>query len=321
MRSPKYRRRPDRNTGFVEWRGRRYHFPGRYGSPESLKAYHDFCRQNLNQKAPVVSSAGPVPTIAVLVRAYLDHALSYYGAGQEYDHFRSLAAILLREAGDCPVEEFGPQRLARIREAAITGSWIRPGERYRAWSRMHTNRQVNRIRRMFKWGVSQEVVSAAVLTGLQALEPLRAGKTLARETEPVAPVPVEHVYACQMVATRVLACQQFVSMVQPHFERRLPMGVIDNPAEVTMPAAGFLAPVPGRVLPKWEIGPRFSRLCGRAPLGRISHGDASHSGVAHRPAEHHVRRGSLLGRCRAGVISALSGQSGNVNTPGRHGDK
>jgi hypothetical protein len=50
------------------------------------------------------------------------------------------------------------------------------------------NQRIRRIRRMFRWGVEHELVSATVLHALQAIPGLKLGRTEARETELVKPV-------------------------------------------------------------------------------------------------------------------------------------
>ena len=47
---------------------------------------------------------------------------------------------------------------------------------------------MNRLRHIVKWGVENELASAAVLADLKCVAPLRYGKTEAKETEPVKPV-------------------------------------------------------------------------------------------------------------------------------------
>lgn len=83
------------------------------------------------------------------------------------------------------VVEFGPLSLKSIRQTLID-------EQH---SRVWINRQINRIRRIFKWGVENEIVPAAILQALQAVAPLKKGRSAAREMPPVKPVPEEHVTA------------------------------------------------------------------------------------------------------------------------------
>ncbi|MEQ8637444.1 hypothetical protein [Gimesia maris] len=45
------------------------------------------------------------------------------------------------------------------------------------WSRPYINRQVNRIRRMFRWGTENELVPPNVLHALCAVSPLKRGRS------------------------------------------------------------------------------------------------------------------------------------------------
>jgi integrase len=100
---------------------------------------------------------------------------------------------MIRDAMSClkdlyaslPVCQFSPKRLKAVREAMIA----------KDWTRRHVNKQVGRVRRIFKWGVSEELVPPSVFHGLQTVEPLRKGRSEARETKPVKPVADEVVNA------------------------------------------------------------------------------------------------------------------------------
>ena len=54
---------------------------------------------------------------------------------------------------------------------------------------------MNRVRLVFKWAVSEEMVPASVYHGLLAVAGIRRGKGGVRESEPVKPVPQAHVDA------------------------------------------------------------------------------------------------------------------------------
>jgi hypothetical protein len=56
------------------------------------------------------------------------------------------------------VSDFGPLRLKRVREAMIQ----------RGWCRNHINQQVGRIKRVFKWGVQNELVEPSIFYGIHA---------------------------------------------------------------------------------------------------------------------------------------------------------
>lgn len=61
------------------------------------------------------------------------------------------------------------------------------------WCRNHINQQLGRIKRMFKWGVENELIPPSLFHAVQAVRGLRAGRSDARESPPVKPVPEEHI--------------------------------------------------------------------------------------------------------------------------------
>ncbi|MEP0848414.1 MAG: site-specific integrase [Phycisphaerae bacterium] len=129
------------------------------------------------------------PTVGAVIRAYWRWAKGYY-------HIKHSAAIksalkLLRQHhGQTPAADFGPKKLRLLREAMITGFSGDQGSR-RPWSRKYINAQVQRVRHMFKWASAREMVPVTVYQSLGALEPLRRGRTKARENQRVGPVPDE----------------------------------------------------------------------------------------------------------------------------------
>jgi hypothetical protein len=64
----------------------------------------------------------------------------------------------------------------------------RPG-----WCRTHANRQIKRVCQVFSWAVGQEMIAAQVHQALLAVEPLRKGRSEARETAPIRCVAEQHV--------------------------------------------------------------------------------------------------------------------------------
>ena len=57
------------------------------------------------------------------------------------------------------------------------------------------NKNIDRIRRTVKWGVESEKVPPEVLAALVAVRGLGKGRSDARETAPVKPVPLDRVEA------------------------------------------------------------------------------------------------------------------------------
>jgi integrase len=70
------------------------------------------------------------------------------------------------------------------------------------WCRPYVNKQINRIRHVFKWAVSDEIVPGSVHYALQAMSGLRRGRSDAYEPEAVKPVPIEMVEAIQPFVSR-----------------------------------------------------------------------------------------------------------------------
>lgn len=87
--------------------------------------------------------------------------------------FRKLKALF----GPTPVSEFGPRSLKTLMAA-----WVDDGI-----VRKMVNNRTGCVKRMFRWAVSEELISAEVYQRLQAVEGLRAGRTDATDNAPVKP--------------------------------------------------------------------------------------------------------------------------------------
>lgn len=73
------------------------------------------------------------------------------------------------------------------------------------WSRKLINQQISRIKRMFRWGVTRQVVSPVVYQGIMAVEGLKQGRSSARETKKVKPIDEKYVYKVLPYTTPVIA--------------------------------------------------------------------------------------------------------------------
>lgn len=142
----------------------------------------------------------PVSNIASLAAAYLCHVDSYYLDGQgnptnEPDNIRYSFKPLTDLFAALPVEEFGPLRLMEVRDLMIQNKW----------SRNLINQRIGRIKRMFKWAVSRQLLSPVLYQGLNTVEGLKRGRTTAEEPEKRKPVDENHVYATLAHTTPVVA--------------------------------------------------------------------------------------------------------------------
>ena len=173
--------------GFSRVNGENIYF-GVYGSPESLAKYEDFRREWLLQHGEVHKCQLTVDELALL---YIAHAQQYYRKNgvptSEVSCVQTSLRFLVGKYGTCRVREFGPNKLKEVRQLMIDYGLVRDS----------INKNIDRIRRAFRWGVENEKVPAEILAALVAVRGLGKGRSDARDTEPVKPVPFERVEAIQ----------------------------------------------------------------------------------------------------------------------------
>jgi integrase len=159
---------------------------GKFGSPES-KAEYERVLAEIRTPAGVVGfiqAAGKTDlTIAELLLAYLEHAEKHYCGSDstptdEVRHLKTACRVVRELYGTVPAPEFGPLALKAVRERFIAAGW----------SRKTVNARIERVRRVFRWAVAEELVPPAVYQALTAVKGLQRGRTSARETEPILPV-------------------------------------------------------------------------------------------------------------------------------------
>ena len=191
---PSYRLHKVSGHAVVTLNGRD-HYLGPHGSPESVDAYKRLIGEWTTAgpaATAATSTASPTAAdfrICELLAAYLEYAERYYiKDGEptgEAKNVKEATRQLQEFYGMTRVADFGPTALKTVRQKMIE----------KKLSRRVINFRVNRIRRVFKWGVENELVAPGVLHALQAVAPLRAGRSDAREVGPVRPVSEETVNA------------------------------------------------------------------------------------------------------------------------------
>jgi integrase len=134
-------------------------------------------------------------TVVELMAAYLRHAQHYYRKhGKPTSEYKAIVAALRytrSDYGRTPVVEFGPLALQKVMQHMVD----------EGLSRGVVNQNLGRIKRMFRWGVSQELFPAVEvvaltngkkqqwsLDALLTVPGLAHGRTTARESQPVTPV-------------------------------------------------------------------------------------------------------------------------------------
>jgi integrase len=123
-------------------------------------------------------------TVVEIADRFWNHVQAYYRhpdgtPTSEVECFKHPLKLLNRLYGHTPARDFGPLALEAVRNAMIQANWCR----------RNINNQIGRIRQVFRWAVSKELIPATVHHGLVALSALKVGRTQARESAPVKPVP------------------------------------------------------------------------------------------------------------------------------------
>lgn len=186
----------------------REHYLGKHGSDASKLAYERLILQW--KELGTAPGSRPAPrglTVRAMFAAYWRHVETqclYEKHGKptsERGCIAQAARPLVRLFGDKAAAEFGPLDLQVVRsaiakplrlpEAAAAAPAEKPKRKRKlpeVLARGTVNKHVHRIRRMFRWAVSQELVPAATWQALLSVPALRRGAKAVRETAPVRPV-------------------------------------------------------------------------------------------------------------------------------------
>lgn len=192
-RIPKLCRHKATGRGYVTdpFTKKEHYFTAPYGSPECQREYDAWVGQLMARRAAVASGTPPGSSVSVarLILDYMAHARIYYRKdGKVTTEVSALEQALTHVNelyGTIQADAFGPVELKAVREGMILAGW----------SRRNINKQVQRIRRVWRWGVEHELVKASTLIALEAVQGLSRGRTPAPEKDPIGPVDMALVEA------------------------------------------------------------------------------------------------------------------------------
>ena len=178
---PSYRLHKPSGQAVVTIRGRDIYL-GKHDTPASRSRYD----QHIGEWLAAGRTSAPDPetplSVAELVLQYLNFAKSYYQKNGKptgaMPGIRVALRILRQTYGHTPAIEFGPLKLKALQQKMIGMDQ----------SRRYLNDNIDRIRRVFRWGASEELIPPSVYQGLQAVPGLRKGRTKVREVPPIGPV-------------------------------------------------------------------------------------------------------------------------------------
>lgn len=199
---------------------------GPHGSEESRRRYDEVVAEYM--KGTLNVSFHKL-TINQLCIAFVKHAKAYYVKNgritSEVSNIQTALRPLVKIHGKCLVSEFGPAKLKQVRELMVKNGIVRKS----------VNRGIGRIKRMFRWGAENEMVSTHILAAINSVPGLRYGRSTAVEADPIKPVPDEHIKAIESRVNRFvwgMIQLQLATGMRPGEVRLMRMGDIDMSGEV-----------------------------------------------------------------------------------------
>ena len=157
---------------------------GRFGSAEAKRRYRRLLAEWEAAERPTLPAPAPADiTVAEVCLAYKRFAVAYYRATDgshsgEIHPIKAAIKALRILYGTISAADFGPLAFKALRQ-----TWIDRG-----LSRSTINRYADRVKRIFKWAVSEQLIDVAVHQALATVGGLRAGRSAAREADAVKPV-------------------------------------------------------------------------------------------------------------------------------------
>jgi integrase len=163
---------------------RRVFHLGDHGSPQAAAAYDRLIAEWIdngrrhpdNQAKKSPTDRGP--TVAELLVRFVEAELPRFGYS-ERNKYETLIRLLRPLYGLDAIQDFGPNKARAARQVMID----------RNWGRAYINAQLGRLKSIWKWGASVELVPPEYWQALTSLANLTEGQTTATERRDVQPVP------------------------------------------------------------------------------------------------------------------------------------
>jgi len=178
--TPKYRKHKASDQAFVELSGHR-HYLGPHGSKTSHREYDRLVSEWLANNRQPVGQSDDLTIAELIVQYWQDARKLYVKDGRPTGEQAALKAALkpVKELyGRHPAAEFGPLALEVVRNRMVAIGWARG----------NINRSIDRVKRLFRWGVRKQLIPPAVIQALETVPGLRRGHSEAHETAPIMPV-------------------------------------------------------------------------------------------------------------------------------------
>lgn len=176
---PPYRKHRRSGQAIVTLSGQD-HYLGPHGTKASKSEYDRLVGQWLaNGRRALAKEEAPQISVVDLCAHYWRLCKTYYVKnGKPTDEkagVRAAIKALKHSYGKTVADDFGPLALEAVRQQMVeTGN-----------SRRYINQNIGRIKRMFRWGVSKELIQVETYQRLQSVTGLKRGKCKATETKPI----------------------------------------------------------------------------------------------------------------------------------------
>jgi len=159
-RTPGYLLHKATGQARVRIQGRDYYL-GRHNSPENWKRYRQLIAQYFaNDQAPLSIAINDCTSVAELVSQYVEFTEEHYAHNSdELYRIKAAIRILIEHYGSIGVNDFSPKKLKDVRQRMIDRRNSRTG---RPLSRKYVNQLIGVVKKIFKWGVNEELVPVTV---------------------------------------------------------------------------------------------------------------------------------------------------------------
>ena len=158
---------------------------GVYGSEESHKRYSEVLAEWSRGNTHLIKDL----KIRELTKLYIEHCKVYYRKNGEMTgevtNVKAAIKYLNQRFRNMLAKDFDSLKLEVVREQMIEAGL----------ARTTINNNVSKLKTMFKWAANKKMIDKMVYLDVSTLAGLKAGRSMARETDPVQPVPGQFVEA------------------------------------------------------------------------------------------------------------------------------
>ena len=202
---------------------------GVYDSPKSKTAFNKILAEWEAAHSERAKATPVTLTVSRLAFLFLKYAeLEYVREGKptgETANFRQALKALNNMFHGVPVIDFGPRKLKMLQQQMVDDGY----------AQQTINSALRRIKQVFDWGVSEEIVPGRIAQDLHTVAGLRAGRTKAAAPKSKGPAPLTDIAAIKGFVTRpVWGMIEFMllSGCRPSEAIALKWSEIDNSGDV-----------------------------------------------------------------------------------------